>query len=138
MFPRRFAHVPGIPALPGPWPKGWHWAAMAAVACGKMKQLGLREMGPLGFFLKLESTGLHPDTKLGTNPVSSSFVPTGSPPKIGVNGCPVLALYRATSCHPPNAHSGSLEPFCGPGTSHVALTTSVCATLKSESPRVVR
>ena len=94
-------------------------------------------MGPLGSFLKLELTRLQPGTTLGTSPVSSSLVPAGSPPRIGVNGCPVLALYKPTSCHPPNAHSGSFEPFRGPGISQVALRTRVCATLKSESPRVV-
>ena len=30
---------------------------------------------------------------------------------IGVNGWPVLALYKPTSCHPPNAHSGRLRTF---------------------------
>src|ERR1700688_205648 len=99
-LPRILAqYVSGLPAgralAPG---KGAHWKGKdpneAVGTVGGVKHPRLRYRGPSGFFLKLESTGLHPVIKFGTKPVSSSFVPTGSPPMIGVNGWPVLALNR--------------------------------------------
>src|ERR1700682_447215 len=66
-LPNRFAQEPAIPVLPGsdgPFvpgalkPKVWHWAAIAGVACGNVKQLRFTYCRPCDF--QFGFTGSHP------------------------------------------------------------------------------
>src|ERR1700674_1323283 len=85
-LPRRFAQVPGnwgFASVPFPT-NGTHCEAIAGVAIGREKQLGL--MYWLGLPELTSDSQPGPTTRLGGSFVSSSFVPSGSPPKIGVNG----------------------------------------------------
>src|SRR5215467_9474528 len=78
-----------------------------------------------------------PTTRFGGSLVSSSFVPRGSPPRIGVNGWPLAPLKMPPNCQPLRAHPVNRGAVFGAGASQVRLTTTFCPTLKSDRPREV-
>src|SRR5215469_14495983 len=75
--------------------------------------------------------------RFGTSALGSVlFIPSGSPPIVGVKGTPEVADSTPPTCHPETTHAAP-EFNVGMGISYVKFASRLWLTLKSERPRLI-